>query len=197
MVLHDDMPILLLVDVQRGFEDITYWGGGRNNENAEVICGQLLAHWRQMDLPVIHVRDSLTNPDSKLHASHLGFAFNLHVKPQPGETVITKSVNCAFIGTDLKERIDSIGLQTLVIAGLTNDPCVSTTAWMAEDYSYDTYLAGGTITTFDMIGMAGEHFEVGLLQQTELASLKDKFVTIIDLARLLAMLATVAGASPA
>jgi nicotinamidase-related amidase len=154
-------------------------------------------YWRQMDLPVIHVRHSSTNPDSRLHASHPGFAFNPHVQPQAGETVITKSVNSAFIGADLKERIDAIGSHTLVIAGLTTDHCVSTTARMAGNYGYDTYLVADAIATFDKIGVAGEHFEAGLIHQTALASLKDEFATIMDSARLLAMLAPPTGASPA
>ena len=197
MALHDDIPILLLVDVQRGFEDTACWGGGRNNENAEKICGQLLEQWRQRGLPVIHVRHSSTNPGSRLHASHPGFAFNPHVQPQDDETIITKSVNSAFIGTDLKERIDAIGSRTLVIVGLTSDHCVSTTARMAGNYGYDTYLVADAIATFDKVGMTGERYDGELIHQTALASLKDEFATIVDKAELLAMLKPPMTAPPA
>jgi len=31
----DEATALLLIDLQKGFEDINYWGGGRNNANVE------------------------------------------------------------------------------------------------------------------------------------------------------------------
>ena len=35
-------PALICVDIQRGFEDEAYWGGNRNNRNAEAVCGTSL-----------------------------------------------------------------------------------------------------------------------------------------------------------
>lgn len=29
-------PALILIDIQKGFENIAYWGGHRNNPDAEV-----------------------------------------------------------------------------------------------------------------------------------------------------------------
>ena len=34
--------VLLVVDVQKGFLDEKYWGGNRNNKNAELICSKLI-----------------------------------------------------------------------------------------------------------------------------------------------------------
>ncbi len=31
-----DRPALILVDIQKGFEEIQYWGGERNNPDAEL-----------------------------------------------------------------------------------------------------------------------------------------------------------------
>ncbi len=39
-------PALLLIDLQKGFEDEEYWGGNRNNKNSEANCKRLLAKWR-------------------------------------------------------------------------------------------------------------------------------------------------------
>lgn len=30
-----DHPALILIDIQKGFDDIAYWGGQRNNPDAE------------------------------------------------------------------------------------------------------------------------------------------------------------------
>jgi hypothetical protein len=49
-------PALMLVDIQKGFGDIDYWGGQRNNPDAERRCGELLGLWRERGLPVCHIQ---------------------------------------------------------------------------------------------------------------------------------------------
>ena len=73
MKLRVQNPALILVDIQKGFLDEDYWGGNRNNKNAEIICGIILRKWRELKLPIIHVRHSSTNPNSKLHKKSAGF----------------------------------------------------------------------------------------------------------------------------
>jgi hypothetical protein len=34
-LLKKDRPALILIDIQKGFENVEYWGGQRNNLNAE------------------------------------------------------------------------------------------------------------------------------------------------------------------
>ncbi len=43
-------PILLVVDCQKGFLDENYWGGNRNNKNAENVCGNLIKNRRELKL---------------------------------------------------------------------------------------------------------------------------------------------------
>ena len=80
-------PALLLVDIQKAFLEKDYPGLIRNNEHAEFICGKILKKWRTLDLPIIHVRHSSTNPESKLHKSRPGFEFNDYVTPLETEMV--------------------------------------------------------------------------------------------------------------
>ena len=48
MNLRDKAPILICVDLQKGFSDEKYWGGGRNNKDAEVICSVIIKEWRDI-----------------------------------------------------------------------------------------------------------------------------------------------------
>src|SRR3954469_14018179 len=133
-------PALILIDIQKGFEDLKYWGGQRNNMNAEDNAAKLLTLWRQHSLPRFHIKHCSTNPESKLAEGNPGNEFQEKVKPSTGEAIIKKNVNSAFIGTDLKQQLDSEKITTLVIAGLTTDHCVSTTTRMAGNLGYHTYL---------------------------------------------------------
>lgn len=171
---------LILIDLQKGFNDIAYWGGGRNNPNAETLCGEILAKFRATNRPIFHIRHASTTPESRLHPSHAGFAFHDNVLPKEGEPVITKNVNSGFIGTDLHEQLQAKNIKTLVIAGLTTDHCVSTTTRMAGNMGYSVYLVSDATATFDKVGINGEMFEAELIHQTALASLNHEFAQVVD-----------------
>lgn len=179
MRLRDQRPVLVCIDIQQGFQDTPYWGGGRNNPNAEARCIDMLHKWRAEALDIIHVRHASTNPTSPLHPSKDGFAFYPGAEPMAGEGLVTKSVNSGFIGTDLKKWLDEKKATHLVIIGLTTDHCVSTTTRMAGNFGYQTYLVSDAVATFDKFGVDGTHYPAELIHQTALASLKDEFATIL------------------
>ena len=51
-------PTLLVIDVQRAFEDPAW--GSRNNPGAEEAIGEAIAGWRAHGAPVVHVRHEST-----------------------------------------------------------------------------------------------------------------------------------------
>ncbi|MDR1832508.1 MAG: cysteine hydrolase [Fusobacteriaceae bacterium] len=185
MNFSEKKPALILIDVQKAFLDEDYWGGNRNNKNAEAVCGKLLAKWREAGLPVFFVRHASKNPASPLAPGNPGFAFNDHVTPREGEPVVTKNVNSAFIGTDLQSRLDALRIKTLVVAGLITNFCVSTTVRMAGNLGYETYVIEDAAATFDRVGIRGEKYDSELVHLTSLASLKDEFATVWDSERLI------------
>ena len=174
-----DRPALLLVDIQKGFDNIEYWGGQRNNPDAEENAGELLRLWRKHQLPVFHIQHCSSNPESLLHESNEGNDFKDMVKPISSEPVIKKNVNSAFIGTDLKEQLDNLKITNLVIVGLTTDHCISTTARMAGNLGFDTFLVSDATATFNKKGLGGEDFTAELIHATALASLNNEFATIV------------------
>ena len=60
-------PALLLIDIQKGFDSVDHWGGQRNNPDAEKNAAELLAIWRENDLPVFHIQHCSLLPDSPLN----------------------------------------------------------------------------------------------------------------------------------
>lgn len=186
-------PALILIDIQKGFENIAYWGGHRNNPDAEVNAAELLKFWRQNKLPIFFIKHCSTNPKSPLAEGNPGNEIHDIVKPFPGETVIKKNVNSAFIGTDLKELLDTASIRSLVIAGLTTDHCVSTTVRMAGNYGYETFLVADAVATFDKTGPDGQKYSAELIHETALASLHNEFATVLNMNELLNNLTAFSG----
>lgn len=173
-------PALILIDIQKGFHNVAYWGGDRNNVTAEEKAGELLEIWRSKNLPIFHVQHCSSNPNSILNETNPGNEFQDVVKPLEGEIIIKKNVNSAFIGTNLKELIDAAKITNLVIVGLTTDHCVSTTTRMAGNFGYNVYLVSDATATFNKKGLNGEEFSVELIHQTALASLNEEFAQVVD-----------------
>lgn len=174
-----DRPALILIDIQKGFDNVEYWGGQRNNLNAENKAGELLELWRKNQLPIFHIKHCSSSPTSLLNETNEGNEFKDIVKPTGGEPVIKKNVNSAFIGTDLKERLDKEKISKLVIVGLTTDHCISTTTRMAGNFGFDTFLVSDATAAFNKMGLDGQVFSAELIHETALASLNGEFATIV------------------
>ncbi len=180
-----DNPALILIDIQKGFEDINYWGGHRNNPGAETNAKKLLNFWRLNDWPVFHMKHCSTNPNSILAEGNVGNDFQDIVKPIDGEQIIKKSVNSAFIGTNLKQELDQLNIKKLIIVGLTTDHCVSTSVRMAGNYGYETFVVSDATATFDKVGPEGQKYTAEIIHEIALVSLHKEFATVIKTEELL------------
>ncbi|MEM9918456.1 MAG: cysteine hydrolase family protein [Bacteroidota bacterium] len=188
MNLKNEKTALLLVDIQKGLDDEAYYGGNRNNPDAEQKMAAILHRWRALGLPLFHIQHSSQNVESPLHRSHPGFEIKPEVKPLAGEPIIVKEVNSAFIGTDLKDRLDAQAIRRLVIIGLTTNHCISTTTRMAGNLGYETILVSDATATFDRIGINGENYSSEVIHLTSLASLQEEFAQIKTTEEVLAAL---------
>lgn len=137
---------LILIDNQSAFchpTTIAHWGTSRSNPIYEVNIQALLAAFRTakttspMQLEIIHIFHSSLTPRSPLHPNHpaqgiqpLDFAVPASDGSEP---VFWKTVNSAFIGTELESYLREKGVRQIVVAGLTTDHCVSTTVRMAAN----------------------------------------------------------------
>jgi hypothetical protein len=114
---------LLVIDLQKAIDD-PRWAkdGPRNNPEAEANIARLLASWREAGRPIFHIRHDSTEPQSAYRPGQPGNDFKAEALPLPGEAVIAKRTNSAFIGTDLERRLRGAGIRALVVAGvITND----------------------------------------------------------------------------
>jgi len=167
---------LLLIDVQQGL-DHPRWGA-RNNPDAEQRIGALLAAWRQAKWPVIHVQHMSQEPGSPLRGDAPGNAFKPEAMPRDGESVFQKTVNSAFIGTELEAHLRREGIHALVLVGLTTDHCVSTTARMAGNLGFEVTVVDDATATFERMGPDGVRYSAEQMHRLALASLHGEFAQV-------------------
>lgn len=179
----DAKTALILIDVQDGLDEPRL--GKRNNLHAESNMARLLEVWRAQNRPIFHIQHMSTEPDSPLRPELPGNAIKGIVAPQGDEPVIRKTVNCAFIGTDLETRLRAAGIQSLVLVGLTTDHCVSSTARMAGDLGFTTYVVEDATAAHDNHSFDGTYYAPEIVHAVALANLHREFATILRTDQLL------------
>src|SRR5579883_2383333 len=122
---------LIVVDVQKAFDELEAAGKRRNNPDAVARISELLAAFRAKGAAVIHIRHASRRPTSRFAADQPGHAVKDEAREQAGEPVIIKQVNSSFIGTNLERRLRDKNIEHPVIVGATTNHCVETTARMA------------------------------------------------------------------
>ena len=182
----DPNTVLLPIDVQRGF-DFPPWGR-RDNPDMDDNGRRLLSAWRAAGRPLIHVRHDSVIDGSSLHPAHPGNAFRNGFAPHDGEPVVAKSVNAAFIGTDLDLRLRRLGVTSVVLFGISTDMCVSTTARVASNLGYRTFVVADACQCFDLPDGAGGTIRAEDIARAHLATLRAEFAEVVKTEAVIAAL---------
>jgi nicotinamidase-related amidase len=179
---------LIVVDVQRAFDEWEAAGKRRNNPQAVARIAELLAAFRTSNTPIFHIRHASTRPNSSFAPGATGYPVKEEAREIEGEPVIVKRVNSAFIGTDLEARLRAAGIKTLVICGATTNHCVETTTRMAGNLGFDACLVRDATWTFDRVGPDGDAHSAEDIHAMTLANLNGEFARIVSAAGVIALL---------
>jgi nicotinamidase-related amidase len=186
--LMHSLPTLIIIDVQQGFAEQDAAGHRRNNPEALERIVDLLAAFRAKNLPVFHIRHASTEPDSVFRPERTGFHVIPAARELPGEPVIVKTVNSAFIGTELEAQLWEAGRHTLVICGATTNHCVETSTRMAGNLGFDARLVRDATWTYDRTGPDGDHQSAAEIHAMTLSNLSGEFATVVTTQEILAEL---------
>ena len=168
-----DRAVLLPIDMQQAF-DADGWPR-RWNRNADANGLALLAAWRAAARPIIHVRHDSVQPGSSLAPGSPGNAFRPGFEPLTGEALVTKSVNSAFIGTDLDLRLKRLGAKHVVTFGISTDMCVSTTVRTGANMGWDMILVPDASDCFDLPDGDGGTIPAADVHRAHVATLAFEF----------------------
>ena len=168
---------LLPIDVQCGF-DSPPWTAP-NNPAMEAHGRRLLTAWREREWPILHVRHDSIAAASALQPGLAGHRFRDGFQPQAGEPIIAKSVNSAFIGTDLELRLRRLSVETLVLFGISTDMCVSTTARAASNLGFRTIVVADACRCFALEDIDGRMLDAEQIHRIHLATLRAEFAEVV------------------
>jgi len=174
--------VLLPIDMQRGFDEPSW--PRRWNRDIDRNGLALLAAWRAAGRPIIHIRHDSVQDGSTLRPGQPGNAFRPGFEPGPGEALVTKSVNAAFIGTDLDLRLRRLVADTIVVFGISTDMCVSTTTRVGANLGYRVIVVGDACDCFDLPDGQGGTVPAETVHRIHLATLAYEFATVVTTADL-------------
>ncbi|MGI8931960.1 MAG: cysteine hydrolase family protein [Sphingomicrobium sp.] len=185
MPLDLDHAVLLPIDMQQAFDGPNW--PRRWNRQVDANGLTLLDAWRVAQRPIIHVRHDSISVGSSLAPGSAGHSFRPGFEPQGDEQLVTKSVNSAFIGTDLDLRLKRLGARHVVAFGISTDMCVSTTVRTGANMGWDMILVPDASDCFDLPDGHGGTIRAEDIQAAHVATLAFEFcrtLTTTQLTRL-------------
>lgn len=175
--MQDRREALIVIDMQAGFDDPRW--GRRNNPDAETHGRHVLDLWRSSGRQVIIVRHDSLTPASPLFPGAAGNALKPGFAPRDGDWLIAKSVNSAFIGTDLEARLHAAGITAVTIFGITTDQCVSTTVRMASNLGFETTLIEDACACFGQISPEVHPVSAEIIHLAHVTTLHTEFAQVV------------------
>ena len=169
--------ILLPIDMQKAFDHAPWPNSWNKHVDANGLA--ILAAWRKAKLPIIHVQHNSAQEGSSLAPGHSGNNFRPGFAPLAGEPLVTKSVNAAFIGTDLDLRLRRLGITTIYTFGISTDMCVSTTIRVGSNMGYEMVLIEDACNCFELPNRSGGTIPAKTIHDANVATLEMEFCTVM------------------
>jgi len=141
---------LVIVDLQND-----YYEGGRwtlyNINQASTNAQRVLADAREQGMPVIHVHHEfeIENPPF-FEPGTFGAEIHKDLTPLKGEATVLKHQVNSFQGTDLKARLDALGVADVILVGAMSHMCIDAAARAAADFGYQVTVVEDACASRDL-----------------------------------------------
>ncbi|MCZ8184074.1 MAG: cysteine hydrolase family protein [Beijerinckiaceae bacterium] len=175
--------VLLPIDFQEGFFSPRMPPLGQPGFDRNALA--LIAAWRRKGWPILHVRHDSAEPGSCFRPDDPGNALRPSFSPAEGEALVTKSVNSAFLNTDLDLRLKRLGADGVIAFGISTDMCVSTTVRTGNNLGWRMIVAGDACAAFEQKDLDGAVLPAAEIHRFHLATLRNEFATVASTAEIL------------
>lgn len=154
-------------------------------EEASLNALTLLKCFRQKKLNIIHIRHE-SDVKKGMFFRKGTFGANIHenVRPLDSEIVITKNFPNSFKNTNLKEVLDDLNINSLIIVGAMSHMCIDAGVRAASDYGYSCKVVSDACATRDLT-FEGEVVPSKYVHASFMAALGSVYADIIDTKMLL------------
>jgi len=167
---------LLVVDAQDSFKVGSRWQR-RSNHAFESNVTQLIDAYRDAQLPLFFILH--TDPDPGFEVGGPHFKLMDFIKRRDNEPLLVKNTRNSFTSTDLDSRLKALGVERVVITGISTEQCCETTTRVAADLGYDADFITDATCTFPIVNAeTGEELSTGdIIKRTEFV-LRGRFARI-------------------
>ena len=139
-----ERPALIVIDLALWWTDSTHGGVGSNVESVVEASCRLLKAARAAGIPIFFTTwdHDLSFPpsphDRKLvyvrkPGDEKMFQLDPRLSRRPGERIVAKRYASSFKGTNLHDNLTALGVDTLIVAGVSTSHCVYATCRDATD----------------------------------------------------------------
>ncbi|PLY07899.1 MAG: cysteine hydrolase [Arcobacter sp.] len=144
---------LLLIDFQNDYFSSFEGAKWKLNKTEEAANNalKLLTKFREEEMNIIHVRHEFLSEDAPFFTPNSNGA-KIHdtLLPKDGEYQILKNSANSFKNTSLKELLDKLEVENLVIVGAMSHMCIDAVTRAASDYEYNCFVAHDSCATLDL-----------------------------------------------
>ena len=175
---------LLLIDIQDSFKMGGRWAR-RGNRDFEANVSRLLDTWRGAGLPLFFILH--TDRDAGFRPGDPELKLMEFMGHRESEPLLVKNTRNSFTSTNLKERLDALGIRRLVMTGIQMEQCVETTTRVAADLGYEVDFVTDATQTFPITDpqTGREMPTAALVERTEFV-LRGRFARIVSTADVVA-----------
>jgi nicotinamidase-related amidase len=119
-----------------------------------------------------------------LASGHACNRFRPGFEPLQGKPLVTKSVNAAFINTDLDLRLRRLGISKLYVFEISTEMCVSTMVWMGSNMGYEAVLIEDACNCFELPDRKGNIIPAKSIHDANVATLEMEFCKVTSAAEI-------------
>lgn len=146
----DGAVALLVIDMQREMERRIAAGRDCVNPDAGARIADLIAGFRRVGWPVVHVRHASHQAGAALHPASPFYPAMDCAEAREGEAVFVKAGSSGFAGTELEAHLRAEGIGRLVVVGAVAGFCVNTTVRGGSDLGFAVTVVRDAVIGFDL-----------------------------------------------